>query len=71
MSLRVAACPRGFVAGPIQWIDNRRTVTDCSNRVQSIPTIVDAIAVQTTGETIFLRLVQSTIVNEVIFIGCL
>jgi meiotic recombination protein SPO11 len=77
-SLRVIACPQGFVAGPIQWVDDGKVVTDCSTKVHSIPTLVDAIRIQKTSaiavlvvekESVFLRLVQSTIVNEVILIS--
>jgi meiotic recombination protein SPO11 len=77
-SLRVVACPRGFVAGPIQWIDDNHVLTDCSNKVNAIPSIVDTIKVQRTSavaimvvekETVFLRLVQSTIVNEIILVS--
>jgi meiotic recombination protein SPO11 len=76
-SLGVIACPKGFVAGPIQWVDDTDVVTDCSAKIHTIPSLVDAIKIgKTTAiavivvekETIFMRLVQSTIVHEVILV---
>jgi meiotic recombination protein SPO11 len=76
-SLGIIACPRGFIAGPIQWIDTSNNVTDCSTTVQIIPTIIDRIKVQKScaiavlvveKESVFMRLVQSTIVREAILV---
>jgi meiotic recombination protein SPO11 len=76
-SLRVIACSRAFVAGPLQWADESGCATDCSQKIQMIPSHVDTIKIQKTSavailivekETVFMRLVQSTIVKEVILI---
>ena len=75
-SLGVIACQKGLVAGPLQWISNG-IVTDCSKKVEQIPSIIDSIQGQKTRavavlviekETVFQRLVQSSIVHEVILI---
>ncbi|OHT17380.1 Meiotic recombination protein SPO11 [Tritrichomonas foetus] len=76
-SLNVVACQKGLVAGPLQWQSSNGVVTDCSNNVEMIPSLVDSIVAQKTRavailviekETVFQRLVQSSIVNEAILV---
>ena len=73
-SLGIIACPKGFVAGPISWSDSTGLTTDSSTHITPIPGLVDnitqikckAIAVLIIEkESIFMRLAQSNIVNEV------
>ncbi|KAH0794643.1 Type IIB DNA topoisomerase family protein [Histomonas meleagridis] len=76
-SLGVIACPRGEVAGPLQWVNNQDTIVDCSTKIELIPSIIDSIRAQKTSavailvvekDTVFMRLVQSSIVKEVILV---
>ena len=73
-ALGVIACPKGFVAGPLAWKDMKGIETDASSHICPIPALVDnvvwikckAIAVLVIEkESIFMRLAQSNIVNEV------
>lgn len=76
-SLGVIACPKSFVAGPLQWEDSTGNIIDVTNHIAPIPALVDRISkIQTKAiavlvvekESIFMRLVQSNIVKEVILI---
>ena len=78
-SLYVLACQKGLVAGCCQWVDKKTgVVTDCSVSIQNVPHLVDSIEL-TTGskpvaifvvekEAVFMRLVQSTIIQETIIV---
>lgn len=76
-SLGVIACPRGEVAGPLQWVNEQNIVVDCSLKIESVPSNVDLIRAQKTSavailvvekDTVFMRLVQSPLVNDLILI---
>lgn len=76
-SLGIIACQKGYIAGPITWTDESGMTTDCSQRIQSIPHNIDSIRVNRSDaiavlviekEAVFMRLVQSTIVNECVLI---
>lgn len=85
-SLNIIASQKGLVAGPLQWImktsdlNNRgetQVVVDCSNKVETIPSIIDSIIAQKTNaiailvvekESIFQRIIQSSIIREAIVI---
>ena len=76
-SLGVIACPKGFVAGPISWMDSKHIETNANSHICPIPALVDniicikcrAIAVLIVEkESIFMRLAQSSIANEVALI---
>lgn len=80
-SLNIIACQKGLVAGPLQWIitsnESNNILVDCSNKVEQVPSMVDTICAQKTNavailvvekEAVFQRLVQSSIVHEIIII---
>lgn len=76
-SLGVIACPKGEVAGPLQWINEQNLVFDCSLKIESIPSNVDSIQAQKTSaiailviekDTVFMRLAQSALVKDLILI---
>lgn len=79
-SLGVLACPKGKVAGRLWWMNDKNVMIDCTNGIQMIPGNVDSIKringspaaiLVVEKESVFSRLVQSTIVNEIILItGC-
>nr|ABC61970.1 SPO11-like protein [Trichomonas vaginalis] len=76
-ALGVISCPKSFVAGPLKWEDASGNIIDVSTHIAPIPALVDQIIKVSTNaiavmviekESIFMRLVQSKIVTEVILI---
>lgn len=76
-ALGIISCPRGFVCGPLRWVDTNGNETDCRHSSVTIPPRSDAISIVKTSavailvvekDTVFMRLSQTTIVNEVIII---
>ena len=76
-SLGIISCPRGFVCGPLRFYDSANNETDCRHGSVSIPPRSDSISIVKSSaiailivekDTVFIRLSQTTLVNEIILI---
>ena len=76
-SLGVISCPKGFVCGPLRFYDKANHETDCRHGSVSIPPRSDSISIVKSSaiavlviekDTVFVRLSQTTLVNEIILV---
>ena len=75
VSLGILSCPKGLIVGPISWEDKNGDIISCNTKPVNIPGVCDdvigfktsAVAVLVIEkESIFMRLAQCSIANEVI-----